>query len=488
MLAAGGWGWARRAPGLGSPPAVRRWFIGAGVAGGLGFWIGATVALLCTGLVIAGMLVLFWFLPVTRHGRQGGGRFDPSPWKAWGYAGGIASLAAYLIEYVPAPLAMRLEVNHPLYALWFMAAGELLARVGAWRAEGGPLTRTRALALGLSAAGTAALPLALYLGPASWHAMKLDPLLRMHGFIAEFKRTDLLASATLGRWLLEYGAVLLALPAGLALAASRKTRRAEWAWIGTALALAGGFLYLTHLQARWAAFWTVALFWLAAGALAFTWRQARKRRPARLAWTAAAALAFAQPAWCVFEHATYLARLRNGQTISPLLTGAVYREGIAQAMSSARHGQTWRGLASNPALAGILWWRAGIPAVTSFYWENLDGLTAAAMFFTDEPGGRNARQLALERGWTHLLLSRPADTARDFYYMRFGSQDAAGIARTFAARLAGGDPTLPEWLGPEPALKKLEESTLRFRGQPLPTDPLRIYRVQQPAAAGNWNH
>lgn len=484
MLAAGGWGWARRAHDRDSRPAARRWFIAAGVAGGLGFWIGASVALLCTGLLIAGMLILFWFLPTTRHGRHAGGGFDPGLWKAWGYAGGLTSLAAYLVEYVPAPLAMRLETNHPLYALWLMAAGELLARAGAWRAEGGAPAGGRVPGLGFAAAGTAALPLALYLGPASWHAMKLDPIRRMCGFIAEFRRTDLLSVETLARWLLEYGAVLLALPVSLWLLASRKTRRAEWAWIGTALTLAGGFLYLTGLQSRWTAFWTVALFWLAAGALAFTARQARKHRPARLAWTAAAVLAFAQPAWCVFEHAQHLVRLRNGDTISSLLTGAVYREGVAQALSTARRGQPWRCLASNPSLAGILWWRAGIPAVTSFYWENLDGLNAAAAFFADGPEGLEARRIAQERGWTHLLLSRPADAARDYYYIRFGSPDAPESAHTLAARLAAGDAALPDWLAPEPALRSLEEATLRFKSQPLPTDPLRIYRINSPATPG----
>jgi hypothetical protein len=56
-------------------------------------------------------------------------RLEPTLFRAWGVAGAVASLSFYLVEYFPAHLGMRLEVNHPLYALAFFGGGDLIARV-----------------------------------------------------------------------------------------------------------------------------------------------------------------------------------------------------------------------------------------------------------------------------------------------------------------------------------------------------------------------
>ncbi|MFA5256818.1 MAG: hypothetical protein WC360_01595 [Opitutales bacterium] len=45
----------------------------------------------------------------------------------WCRAGAVFSLLAYLVEYAPALLRLRLDVNNPLYALSWLAAGELFA-------------------------------------------------------------------------------------------------------------------------------------------------------------------------------------------------------------------------------------------------------------------------------------------------------------------------------------------------------------------------
>ncbi len=57
------------------------------------------------------------------------GRVDPTLWRVWGCAAGLASLFFYLLEYAPAHFTMRLEVNHPLYALALFGAGDVLCRL-----------------------------------------------------------------------------------------------------------------------------------------------------------------------------------------------------------------------------------------------------------------------------------------------------------------------------------------------------------------------
>src|SRR5208283_5985091 len=45
-------------------------------------------------------------------------------------AGCAASFAAYAIEYFPAQMGWRLEVNHPLYGLAWLGGGELICQLG----------------------------------------------------------------------------------------------------------------------------------------------------------------------------------------------------------------------------------------------------------------------------------------------------------------------------------------------------------------------
>jgi len=142
FLAAGGAGWVREAAAgaAACPPLLiperataRRWFVAAGVAGGVGLWISAATMIPVIAAMAAGGVVSLWVA-----GRRDGGeaadglgmRADPGLWRVWGAAGCATALAAYLVEYAPGHLGLRLEVNHPLYALAWLGAGDLMARVG----------------------------------------------------------------------------------------------------------------------------------------------------------------------------------------------------------------------------------------------------------------------------------------------------------------------------------------------------------------------
>ena len=57
------------------------------------------------------------------------GRVDPTLWRVWGTSVACTSIFYYLLEYAPFHFGMRLEVNHPLYALAAFGAGGLLCRL-----------------------------------------------------------------------------------------------------------------------------------------------------------------------------------------------------------------------------------------------------------------------------------------------------------------------------------------------------------------------
>jgi hypothetical protein len=162
LVAAGGAGWVRDDVAAGGPGdaglrgwlrdarSARRWFIAAGIAGGIGMWLSAITLIPVIAAIGAGAI----FAAVVAHaGRAAGAagtvlhgpapppgagrpwRLEPGLWRVWGAAGCATSLAAYLLEYFPAYLGLRLEVNHPLYALAWLGAGDLLARLTGWLAE-----------------------------------------------------------------------------------------------------------------------------------------------------------------------------------------------------------------------------------------------------------------------------------------------------------------------------------------------------------------
>lgn len=107
-----------------------RWFLFAGIAGGCGVWVSvANLLPVLGGIALGGLIVVF-----VRGAEKDSSR-PRLPWRLWGLGGAILSLLAYLVEYFPHGMELRLEVNHPLYALAWIGIAELLtlAETGAER-------------------------------------------------------------------------------------------------------------------------------------------------------------------------------------------------------------------------------------------------------------------------------------------------------------------------------------------------------------------
>ena len=135
FLVIGGAGWVK-AVAVASPGAMplpvfdssKRWFIAAGFAGGAGLWISsATQVPVLIGTGLAALVANGWL--ARKVPRTAPWRIAPELWRVWGVAGAVASLGFYLLEYFPSHLGLRLEVNHPLYALAWLGGGDLLCRL-----------------------------------------------------------------------------------------------------------------------------------------------------------------------------------------------------------------------------------------------------------------------------------------------------------------------------------------------------------------------
>ena len=111
--------------------ARRRWFILAGIAGGLGLWVKVSVQLpVLWGIAGGGLLVP---LIAPRGNTPANGPTPLLPWRAWARAGAATTILASLIEYSPSELwTWELSFVHPLHGLAWLGAGELLVQASAW--------------------------------------------------------------------------------------------------------------------------------------------------------------------------------------------------------------------------------------------------------------------------------------------------------------------------------------------------------------------
>ncbi len=110
---------------------ARNWFIASGIAGGVGVWVSTASEAPVLAEVGLGALLATGLL--ARGAKQDGPiQADPSLWRVWGWSGAATSLFFYLLEYFPSHFGMRLEVNHPLYALAWAGGGEIIFRLCRW--------------------------------------------------------------------------------------------------------------------------------------------------------------------------------------------------------------------------------------------------------------------------------------------------------------------------------------------------------------------
>src|SRR5512133_3588971 len=93
------------------PRSARRAAIASALCGAIGMWISAASVLPAIAITgVSGLAMTVWR---GNSATRCGARFDPATWRLWGRVGAAASAIFYLLEYAPAHLGIRLEVNHP---------------------------------------------------------------------------------------------------------------------------------------------------------------------------------------------------------------------------------------------------------------------------------------------------------------------------------------------------------------------------------------
>lgn len=453
-----------------------RWFAAAGLVGALGIWVSATVSVVFHLLVVGVVgLTAVW---LRLHGIERSGRYDPQVWRVWGVAGAMACLIAWVIEYAPALPWTRLEVNHPLHALQWLAAGEALRLWTGWLLCGEPWSRARLAAFGTAAAGIVVAPLLLAFGPAELHALR-DPVVRgIHRHISEFQTYATLAAPHPFRFfLITYGPLLIPMvlaPLLIYLRGVPDRLRLPLGlfWGVTALLLALGLA-----QARWMLLFAGLLAVLGAVTCAALAHYQGRGALFSRALAALIMLGFLGHAgWLIQQEFRFTRGLVAGKQIDPHFINAGCQKMLALDLGNHRADADWRFLADS-GYAPYLHYFAGIPSAPSLYWENGAGIEASTVFFNDEAGDR-ARAIARERGLTHILLPLGPETVRMYRDLAgHGMEDHPDpTRRSLVTRIITDAPDLPLWILPDFALQPVVRSPRPYLDTHFQS-PIGIYRL-----------
>jgi hypothetical protein len=435
ILGVAGMGWGlcgkKGGGGRGKPAdetAARRAAVFSAMCGACGLALSASSLVVPIALVGVGGVVAIWL--AGRDAVEDAAREASGLGVLWGRVGAGVALLLYVLEYAPGDFSWRLEVNHPAYALAWWGGAEVVAWVARVR-MGRTLPAWHARAV-LGAAG-ALLPLVLVgVAGAAVFAPADVFLAGVHRHIDELKPVW----TQTGRLQLLFWAPLLLPLVGAALVWRGLEPRGRTRLAGLAVVVAGTGL-LALIQHRW---WVVAAAAQIPLAVVVASSMARETvwRGVRVAWViAVAAMVLPGPWFLARERVAVekIADVQKGEAMQLL-----NRDLAATLRAAAPSGEIV--LLAFPNTSVAVGYYGGARTVGTLYWENGDGLRAAAEALTTADDGV-AERVIRERGVTHVAVVSPGDFTAE--YADALGISAEAVAGSLARRALEGR-ELPVWL------------------------------------------
>lgn len=438
----------------------RSWFIASGVAGGLGLWISAASMVPVLLAIGFGAVIAAWIA-----------RGNPRPvlpWRLWAVAGAVTSVLGYAIEYAPGDFGWRLEVNHPLFALAWLGAGELLARIETAFTARRPAWSRRDLGFIAFAIGAvAAVPVAMLAGGVRVFALS-DPFMQaLHrAHIAEFQSLPhyfggrLLEPMFLAQWFPAVTVLVFATWLWRRLPDAGVRAQLTRSFVPSLALLALGFW-----QIRWWGLAYGAVFVLAAQGLALL-GPTSVRPETRHFWRTLLLLALV-PGVIQAALAARHAAIPTERDVFHLV-----ERDVAHRLR-LRAGTRPLVVASTPDATTALIYSANARGLGTMYWENAAGLRTAAALFAARSADE-AHAIIRHTGVTHVLLYSWDEAEHDYVRLARGLGPAGPLpSDTFATTLKSG--VAPRWLRrlphplpPHPALRGHAVFVFEVGDEPAP--------------------
>ncbi|HEX2854368.1 MAG TPA: hypothetical protein VHO24_14120 [Opitutaceae bacterium] len=398
-----------RAP---NPAAARRWFFFAGTVGGIGLWFSVASGVPVIAGVAIGALAAAWIARGTIE----------APWRAWSLGGAVTTLVACMLEYFPDHLSLQLQAIHPLYAIAWLGAGELIARgASGFRPPKFQWRTGDFAAAGFAIAAIALLPVAMR-------------LTESRGFVAPEPGASRVTFEGLNAPLIATCLPLLLVVVAVVFVCRRSPVAGERAAVALALGPVFVALGFACFQLRWFNTLDALLLPLLVALTAVLATSTAKRTTRR--WWAVAAAVVLVPGMIQLLPPLGESRKTLGETD---VEGVVTRD-LAHWLAQRTGGQAI--VLASPDLTVSLAFHGGLRGLATLDWENKDGL-AAAVRIAAATSPQEALALIQQRGVTHIVAPSWDESLEEL--ARLGSSQPE---RAFATALKRWAPLV--WLRPIP--------------------------------------
>jgi len=420
--------------------------------GAAGFWISAiSQAMIMAGIGVGALLAAWVFASGLK--KQEKACFHPELWKLWGRVGALATLGFYLLEYFPSAPVLRLEVNHPLYAIAWWGGAALIVVLGRWLSDRGEkenLLRWQSLILPILAVSL--LPACVLFFGQKVH-VGMDPFMNcLATYVAEVKpllwrfQTKTLTFETAFGY---FPAITLAALVALFFGRIPRSARTQLLFL---LAPVFVITALQFYQTRWGMLSSPAYIILAALLLPVLWdllSGSRGNRFLRAGGTLALAVFFLSVPYRNFKPEVLLA-LSDPAKQSPNPTEGLHlvMRDIAEAIRRDADGKPVV-LLSSPNSSTLIGYMGDFHTIGTLYWENAAGLkTAAAMLCAQ--GDEDALKQLQAKGVTHVALISWENFIEPYFHILQGIRPNADTLENAFGHRALFQNIIPAWARPIP--------------------------------------
>jgi hypothetical protein len=466
-IAWAGAGWVQRPDGTAfiiptSFKQARHGMIFSGLSGAAALWIsGFSAAFVAVGVGLGAIITASLF--IKKASRQGC-EYHPELWRLWAITTALGSLGFYILEYFPSHFGMRLEVNHPLYALAWLGGGWIIFEVTRWinqiQTGKAPFPWKNLL---LPLAACAILPVViLTLGPSVY--IPGDPF--MGGLwknIAEL--LPLLTRIQMGAitWKVAFGLFPIFLLATLIIAFLKNVNSATK---GALIFLCIPILAITAMQiyqVRWGMLNGPLYIALASLVIPQLWRLLPRTLPWHAAGTAGligALYLFSvdtvngmlMPFWNQYSSK------QNMQVGSGQILALLHRD-VAKAILQNANGKPVVVL-SSPNSSCLLSTLGGFKTIGTLYWENVEGLKSAAQMLNAQSDDE-ALEMLQEKGITHVSLMTWENFIGPYFQILYPNPvPGKSLENSFGQR-ALFKKQIPRWARPIPYPKNFLTNALK---------------------------